>query len=212
MVDPALIAVPCRQRRAKTDAIDGETLLRTLLAWKRGEPRVFTGLIPPSPEQEDRGRTAPERAVLLKKRVRHVNRIKGRLAGQGVIGYRPLHSGGHEPLEALMTGDGRPLPTRLKAGLLREIDAIELLMRQITDVGAELHAQSQDAPIRPVPRLKAIGPQIAAVLYLGRSVPELQHRVRLRPTPDWYRRHFAAARSIMSRASRRLATGPCAPS
>lgn len=40
VVDPASIAVPRRQRRAKTDAIDGETLLRTLLAWKRSEPRV----------------------------------------------------------------------------------------------------------------------------------------------------------------------------
>lgn len=41
VVDPASVAVPRRRRRAKTDAIDGETLLRTLLAWKRGEPRVL---------------------------------------------------------------------------------------------------------------------------------------------------------------------------
>ena len=40
VVDPASVAVPRRQRRAKTDAIDGEALLRTLLAWERGEPRV----------------------------------------------------------------------------------------------------------------------------------------------------------------------------
>jgi hypothetical protein len=32
VVDPASIAVPRRRRRAKTDTIDGETLLRTLLA------------------------------------------------------------------------------------------------------------------------------------------------------------------------------------
>jgi transposase len=38
VVDPASIAVPRRHRRAKTDAIDGETLLRTLMAWQRGEP------------------------------------------------------------------------------------------------------------------------------------------------------------------------------
>jgi hypothetical protein len=36
VVDPASIAVSRRRRRAKTDTIDGETLLRTLLAWKRG--------------------------------------------------------------------------------------------------------------------------------------------------------------------------------
>jgi transposase len=40
VVDPASIAVPRRRWRAKTDAIDGETLLTTLLAWTRGEPRV----------------------------------------------------------------------------------------------------------------------------------------------------------------------------
>src|SRR3954465_9967659 len=39
VVDPGSVAAPRRQRRAKTDAIDGETLLRTLLAWRRGEPR-----------------------------------------------------------------------------------------------------------------------------------------------------------------------------
>ncbi len=32
--------VPRRRRRAKTDKIDGEALLRVLLAYKRGEPRV----------------------------------------------------------------------------------------------------------------------------------------------------------------------------
>jgi transposase len=48
--------VPRRHRRAKTDAIDGETLLRTLMAWQRGEPRVCAMTVPPSPIKEDRRR------------------------------------------------------------------------------------------------------------------------------------------------------------
>src|SRR5215468_8821640 len=56
VVDPASIAVPRRHRRAKTDAIDGETLLRTLIAWQRGEPRVCAMTVPPSPSEEDRRR------------------------------------------------------------------------------------------------------------------------------------------------------------
>jgi transposase len=36
VVDPASVAVPRRRRRAKTDKIDGEWLLRTLMAWLRG--------------------------------------------------------------------------------------------------------------------------------------------------------------------------------
>jgi len=53
VVDPASIAVPRRHRRAKTDTIDGETLLRTLMAWQRGEPRVCAMTVPPSPSEED---------------------------------------------------------------------------------------------------------------------------------------------------------------
>ena len=40
VVDPASIATSRRRRRAKTDGIDGEALIRALLVYKRGEPRV----------------------------------------------------------------------------------------------------------------------------------------------------------------------------
>jgi transposase len=87
VVDAASIAVPRRRRRAKTDAIDDETLLRTLLAWKRGEPRVCAMVVPPTVEQEDCCRTSRERAILQQERVRHVNRIKGPLSSQGITYY-----------------------------------------------------------------------------------------------------------------------------
>ena len=56
VVDPASIAVNRRHRRAKTDSIDGEALLRTLMAWSRGERQVCSMVQPPSPEAEDRRR------------------------------------------------------------------------------------------------------------------------------------------------------------
>jgi transposase len=37
--DPSSIAVDQRARRVKTDRIDGEAMLRTLMAYRRGEPR-----------------------------------------------------------------------------------------------------------------------------------------------------------------------------
>jgi transposase len=64
VVDPASIAVPRRHRRAKTDAIDDETLLRILTAFKRGEPRVCTMVVAPSPTEEDRRRPSRERETL----------------------------------------------------------------------------------------------------------------------------------------------------
>jgi transposase len=83
VVDAASIAVPRRRRRAKTDRIDGKTLLRTLMAFKRGEPRVCAMAQPPSVEEEDRRRLGRERKTLIAERVEHVNRIKGPCSRKG---------------------------------------------------------------------------------------------------------------------------------
>src|SRR3954470_24416218 len=56
VVDPASIATSRRRRRAKTAGIDGEALVRALLAYKRGEPRVGAMVKAPPPEEEDRRR------------------------------------------------------------------------------------------------------------------------------------------------------------
>src|SRR4051794_41326702 len=149
VVDPASIAVPRRQRRAKTDAIDGETLLRTLLAWRRGEPRVCAMVAAPTPEQEDRRRISRERATLLRERVRHINRIKGLLATQGVYDFEPLRPDRLERLGALVTGDGRPLPARLGAELRRELERLELVRRQIAEGEAERDAAEAGAEAAP---------------------------------------------------------------
>jgi transposase len=174
IVDPASVAVPRRQRRAKTDAIDGETLLRTLLAWQRGEPRVCAMVVPPSPEEEDERRISREREILIQERIRHTNRIKGLLRAQGVAEFDPRRRDRRKQLEALKTGDGRLLPSRLKAEILRAFERIELLLRQIAAVEAErdrlLPARTAAAePRAPGPllmRLKGIGQEFAAVLTL----------------------------------------------
>jgi transposase len=174
VVDPASVAVPRRQRRAKTDAIDGETLLRTLLAWKRGEPRVCAMVVPPSPEEEDVRRISREREALIQERVRHTNRIKGLLRAQGVAEFDPRRRDRRKQLETLRTGDGRPLPSHLKAEILRAFERIELLLRQVAEVEAERDRLSQARaaeaePRAPGPllaRLKGIGQEFAAVLAL----------------------------------------------
>ena len=58
IVDPASVAVPRRRRRAKTDGIDGETLVRTLLAHQRGEPRVCAMLRVPTRKRRIAGASA----------------------------------------------------------------------------------------------------------------------------------------------------------
>src|ERR1700726_4989442 len=171
VVDPASVATSRRRRRAKTDSIDGEALIRTLLAYKRGEPRVCSMVKAPTPEEEDRRRLCRERKVLITERVRHVNRIKGLLFSQGVCGYEPLHRNRRRRLDELRTGDGRPLPKHLKAQISRELDRLELLLEQIKAVETErdalLAAQQIAAPpsAAMLIAIKGIGPDFAAILW-----------------------------------------------
>lgn len=136
VADAASILISRRRRRAKTDRIDGEALLRTLLAYKRGEPRVCAMVRAPSPQEEDERRLCRERKTLVAERVAHVNRIKGLLFAQGISDYEPLHRDRRQRLEELTTGDGRPLPAHLKAQIGRELDRLELLLRQLKAVEA----------------------------------------------------------------------------
>ena len=105
-MDPASVAISRRHRRAKTDGIDGEALLRVLMAYKRGEPRVCSMLRVPAPDEEDRRRIGRERKILTAERISHVNRIKGLLFSQGISDYEPLPRDRRQRLEALRTGDG----------------------------------------------------------------------------------------------------------
>src|SRR3712207_4126609 len=131
VVDAASVLTSRRRRKAKTDRIDGEALLRTLLAYKRGEPRVCAMVRPPSPEDEGRRRLCRERKTLVSERVAHVNRVKGLLLAQGISVYEPCRRDRRERLEQLATGGGRPLAAHLKAQLSRELDRLELTLQQL---------------------------------------------------------------------------------
>jgi len=137
VVDAASIAVDRRSRRVKTDRIDVERLLRTLMGWARGERRICSMVRPPSPADEDERRLTRERRTLVTERTRHVNRIKGLLATQGVSGFEPLHKNRRQRLEELQQWNGRPLPPRLKTELVRELDRLELVMSQLAALEAE---------------------------------------------------------------------------
>ena len=83
-------------------------------------------------------------------RTRHVNRIKGLLATQGVFGFEPMRKSHRKQLEQLRGWDGLTLPPRLKAELARELNRLELVISQVAAVEDErdraLKAQQHPAP------------------------------------------------------------------
>ncbi|MGB6418628.1 MAG: IS110 family transposase [Pseudolabrys sp.] len=215
VVDPASIATSRRRRRAKTDKIDGESLVRALLAYKRGEPRVCAMVKPPTPEEEDRRRLCRERKVLTDERVLHVNRIKGLLFSQGIAGYEPLRRNRRERLEELRTGDGRTLPEHLKALLRREVDRLELLLEQIKAVEAErdalLAVERTAAPAAMLLDIKGIGPEFAAILWSEGLFRHFENRRQvaayagLAPTP-WQSGSVDREQGVSKAGNRRLRT------
>jgi len=184
VMEPASLQVNRRARRVKTDRIDVEKLLHTLIAWCRGERHVCSMVVIPSVEEEDLRRSHRERDRLVRERTAQINRIKGLLFGQGIRGinvkkyYKTL-----APAE-LVTGDGRPLPKRLGREITREIQRLALVQEQLVEVERERDlaptpCQATERKRHELLRLKGIGPTFAAVL--SREV---------------YYRHFANRRQV----------------
>src|SRR6267378_2096649 len=113
--------------------------------------------------REDCRRVSRERATLLRERILHKNR--------------------RECLEELRTGDGRSLPTHVKAEILREIDRLELVLRQIGEVEAErdeiLRPAEASSPAALLMRLKGIGAEFATVLYFEGLFRHFENRRQL---------------------------------
>ena len=106
IVQPSSVPVDRRVRRAKSDGIDAELLLRTLLAWLRGEPRVCSMVPIPTEAGEDARRCVRERQDLLGERVAIANGIASILATLGARGYDPMRRDRRQRLEGVRTALG----------------------------------------------------------------------------------------------------------
>src|SRR5829696_4366428 len=90
VIQPVSVPVDRRRRRAKTDAIDADLLLRTCLAFLRREPRVCSMVPIPDEGEEDARHLVRERQDLMAERIALTNRIGAILATLGVEGFNPL--------------------------------------------------------------------------------------------------------------------------
>jgi len=169
VMEPASLQVNRRARRVKTDRIDVESLLHTVIAWCRGERHVCSMVVIPSVEEEDVRRSHRERDRLVRERTAHINRIKGLLFGQGIRGINVKKDYKTLAPAALVTGDGRPLPERLGREITREIARLAQVQAQITEIERERDLASTSCVAterkrHDLLRLKGIGPTFSAIL------------------------------------------------
>jgi transposase len=169
VMEPASLQVNRRARRVKTDRVDVEKLLHTLIAWCRGERDVCSMVVIPSVEEEDLRRSHRERDRLVRERTAHINRIKGLLFGQGIRGINVKRHYKSLTPAALVTGDGRPLPERLGREIAREIKRLALVQNQLVEIERERDqaptpCEATERKRHELLRLKGIGPTFAAIL------------------------------------------------
>ena len=136
VMQPSSIPVDRRHRRAKTDRIDVELLLRTLLAWLRGEPRVCSMVAIPAPEEEDDRRPTRERERLVVDRRRVENQMESIWARFGIAGFNPRRKDAAVRLEALTDRQGAPLTPHTMNELRRLLARHALIEAQIKEIEA----------------------------------------------------------------------------
>lgn len=173
VIDPGSLQVSRRGRRVKTDRVDVKTLLRTLIAWCRGERHVWSLVRIPSIDEEDLRRSHRERSRLVRERTAHINRIKGLLFAQGIRGINVKSRYKTLAVDELVTGDGHRLPPRLACEIAREIQRLAMVREQIAEIERERDAASTPCEATERKRdllsqLKSVGPVISA--FLSREV------------------------------------------
>ena len=169
VMEPASLQVNRRARRVKTDRIDVENILHTLIAWCRGERHVCSMVVIPSVEEEDLRRTHRERNRLVRERTAHINRIKGLLFAQGIRGINVMKDYKTLAPAELITGNGRSLPKRLGREITREIERLALVQEQLVEIEHERDqaptpCAATERKRHDLLRLNGIGPTISAIL------------------------------------------------
>src|SRR3989454_1311845 len=134
VVDASSIEVNRRQRRAKTDRMDVEKLVRQLIRYWRGEHDVWRVVRVPSPEAEDSRQLHRELEVLKEEKKQHRVRIQSLLYTQGLdVKVGPKFS---TNLEQLRCWNQEPIPAQMKIRIQDEYHRLQLVEAQIREVKA----------------------------------------------------------------------------
>ena len=165
VVDAASIEINRRAKRVKTDRLDAGKLVRMLVRYASGEKKVWSVVHVPSLEAEDQRQISREIATLKVDHTRHINRIHGLLAGQGI--RLEVQADFLTRLDKLRLWDGTPIPAGLRARLAQEYACLQFVKEQIAAQEAKrrdlLHNSTEGyvEQVRQLMRLKGIGEQSA---------------------------------------------------
>jgi transposase len=158
VVDASSIEVNRRQRRAKTDRMDVQKLVRQLVRYWRGEHDVWRVVRVPSPEAEDHRQVHRQLEVLKEERKQHRVRIQSLLFTQSIqvsVGRDFL-----KKLDQLRCWNEQPIPPQMKRRIEDEYHRLQLVEVQIRELQKrqtqQLRAGAGDAVTEKVRKLQQL--------------------------------------------------------
>jgi len=146
VIHPSSVAVPREHRRAKTDRLDTEMLIRVVLGWLRGEPRHCKMVAIPTLQEEDAKRPSRERENLIGERTRIINRMKAALIRLGIRGFKPELLKAPQRLDALRTPEEKPIPPNMLAEIRRDMARLAWVRAQIEAIEQARLERLEQAP------------------------------------------------------------------
>ena len=173
VMHPASIAVSREHRRAKTDRLDTELLMRAFLGWLRSEKRHCSMVAIPTEQEEDARRPNRERSNLVTEQTRIVNQIKAILVRFGIRTFRLTLRKAEEKLEGLRTAEGARLLENTRAELRRHLARLRVVREQIHAIeqgrlrklaAAPGEQKGPHAMVRLIARVLGVGVETADML------------------------------------------------
>jgi transposase len=182
VMHPASIAIERRGKRAKTDRIDVDLLLTTLIGWLRGEPGRCTMAPIPTQEEEDMREPGRRRRALVQDRLRIGNRIGGILVRYGVASFNPRLKNAEKKLAELKAHDGAPLPFNARSSLRLLLAQHRLLSQQLKEIE---DAREKVVEVEKPDRLQRMIQMLAGLFGVGvETATVLVHEVLSRRFKD----------------------------
>ena len=182
VIHASSIAMPREHRRAKTDRLDTEALMRAFLGWLRGEARHCRMAAIPTLLQEDAKRPSREHQSLVAERTRVVNRMKATLVWLGLPRVNIKLRKAAERLGDLRTPEGEPVPPNTLAELLRDLERLAVIRAQIKAIEQARLERLKAAPAQGTHPMILM---LAKILGVGIETADmLVHEVLARPLRD----------------------------
>lgn len=171
VIHPTSIAVSREHRRAKSDRLDTQLLMRSVLGWLRGEVKHCSMVAIPTLAEEDARRPNREHEMLVKERSRIINRMKATMVRLGIRTFNVKLRKAVDKLAGLRTPEGVPLPANTLDELRRDMGRLHLIREQIKAIEkarlARLKTRPQEGAhpmLRMLARVLGIGLETADML------------------------------------------------